>query len=41
MGWISDVYKCHLCMALTEVISTTIVVEICIACGQPAIFDDL
>ena len=38
MSWISDVYKCCLCMALPEVTST-VVIEICTACWQPAVVD--
>ena len=43
MSWISDVYKCRLGMALTVLMrdhSTTVVIEICTACGQAAV-DDL
>ena len=37
MSWISDIYKCRLCMPLPEVTLTTVVIEICTACGQAAV----
>ena len=43
MSWISDVYKCRLGMVLTVQTCdrlTTVVIEVCTACGQPAV-DDL